>query len=265
MGVDFFETFSPVVKLTTVRFVLALVVSYGWFLHHLGVDNVFLHANLIKRFLWSPHLVCVFLLQKWFAKFINLYTGCTNPADSGMPSSPQLLFPMVLFKAQLITLFVQKTSDSFTALLVYVDDIVLTSNNLSAINNIKSYLHSQFHIKDLGNLKYFLRFEVARSHRRLVLHQHKYCLDILSEFGLTGCKPAPTPTNSSGKINETKGDILPDPTNYRCLVGKLFYLTHTRSNISFVVQQISEFMAYPCSSHLHFAFHILCYLKNAPG
>jgi len=146
-----------------------------------------------------------------------------------------------------------------------VDDIVITGNNLTIISTIKSYLHTQFHIKDLGDLKYFLGFEVARSKRGLVLNQRKYCIVILSEFGLTGCKPAPTPTNSSVKLNETDGDLLPDSTNYRRLIGKLLYLTHTRPDISCVVQQISQFMTAPRTSHLNAAFRILRYLKNAPG
>ena len=265
-GVDFFETFSPVVKLTTVRFILSLAVSSGWFLYQLDVDNAFLHGELNEEVfmkpppgmrLPSPKLVC------------KLHKSLYGLRQSSRQWNAKLTAALINYgftqSMADYSLFVQKTDDSFTVLLVYVDDIVLTGNNLTTINHIKAYLHSQFHIKDLGNLKYFLGFEVARSRRGLVLHQRKYCLDILSEFGLTGCKPAPTPTNSSGKINETEGNLLPDPTHYRRLVGKLLYLTHTRPDISFAVQQISQFMASPRVSHLHVAFRILRYLKNAPG
>jgi len=235
-GIDFFETFSLVVKLITIRFILALALSYGWFLHQLDVDNVFLHVQLDEEVfmkpppgmrLPSPKMVCK--LHK------SLYGLCQSSRQWNAKLTTALITYGFGQSKVDYSLFVQKTSDSFTALLVYVNDIILIGNNLTTINTIKSYLHSQFHIKDLGNLKYFLGFEVARSHHGLVLHQRKYCLDILSEFGLTGCKPDPTPTNSSGKINETEGDILPDPTNYKRLVGKLLYLTHTRPDISFVV------------------------------
>jgi len=125
------------------------------------------------------------------------------------------------------SLFMKQDVDSFTALLVYVDDIVLTGNNLGTINDLKTYLDNQFHIKDLGELKYFLGFEVARSKRGLVLNQRKYCLDILVEFGLTGCKPVSSPATPSVKLNDDDGDLLSDPTNFRILIGKLLYLTHT--------------------------------------
>ena len=111
------------------------------------------------------------------------------------------------------------------------------------INKVKNYLNDQFHIKDLGDLKYFLGFEVARSNKGLVLNQRKYCLEILAEFGLTGCKPENSPANQSVKLTEDDGDLISDPTAFRRLIGKLLYLTNTRPGISFAVQQISQFMS----------------------
>ena len=95
------------------------------------------------------------------------------------------------------SLFVKQTLSSFTTLLVYVDDVVLTGNSLVEINAVKQQLHDQFHIKDLGDLKFFLGFEVAQSKNGLILNQRKYCLEILYEFGLTGCKPANSSANAS--------------------------------------------------------------------
>ena len=98
--------------------------------------------------------------------------------------------------------------------MIYVDDVVLADNDLSFINHVKHYLHAQFHIKDLGDLKYFLGFEVARSHQGLVLNQHKYFLDILSEFGLTTCKPINAPSSPTIKLNADTGELLDDPTEF---------------------------------------------------
>jgi len=67
-------------------------------------------------------------------------------------------------------LFVKQTTSSFTVLLVYVDDVVLTGNNLAKIYSVKQQFHDQFHIKDIGDLKFFLGFEVARSKAGLVLN-----------------------------------------------------------------------------------------------
>ena len=125
------------------------------------------------------------------------------------------------------SLFVKQTASSFTTLLVYVDDVVLTRNNLAEINSVKQQLHDQFHIKDLGDLNFFLGFEVARTKAGLVLNQKKYCLEILSEFGLTGCKPANSLANAYVRLNSGEGDLLEDATSFRRLIGRLIYLTNT--------------------------------------
>lgn len=75
------------------------------------------------------------------------------------------------------------------ALLIYVDDIILASNNFHDIFIVKSYLHDAFIIIDLSELKYFLGIEVAKSTKGITLCQHKYVMDILIESDFSGCKP----------------------------------------------------------------------------
>ena len=78
-------------------------------------------------------------------------------------------------------------------LVVYVDDIVITRNEMAGISSLKSFLHSQFHTKDLGMLKYFLGVKVMRSKRRIFLSQGKYALDLLSETVKLVAKPCHSP------------------------------------------------------------------------
>ena len=165
-GVDFFETFSPVVKLTTVWFLLSIAISSGWFLHQLDVDNAFLNGDLDEEvymkpppgmLLPSPQLVC------------KLNKSLYGLKQASRQWNAKLTSALIQFGFTQSTanysLFVQKTPTAFTVLLIYVDDIVIARNNIQTIHHIKSYLNDQFHIKDLGHLKYFLGLEVARSHR----------------------------------------------------------------------------------------------------
>ncbi|XP_014493112.1 uncharacterized protein LOC106755465 [Vigna radiata var. radiata] len=129
------------------------------------------------------------------------------------------------------SLFTKETPTGLTALLVYVDDIILAGNSMTEINRIKSLLHNRFQVKDLGKLKYFLGLEVARSKKGIHLSQRKYALDILEETGMLGCKPSLTPFLSDMNSLYKADNYLKDPTSYRKLIGKLLYLTNTTPDL----------------------------------
>ncbi|GJT89708.1 ribonuclease H-like domain-containing protein [Tanacetum coccineum] len=186
-GIDYEETFSPVVKMVTVRCLLNIVVSMSW------------------------------------------------PSDKGV----------------------------FFALLVYVDDIIITGNSVSEIEKFKVFLKSKFMIKDLGKLKDFLGIEVVDTDKGICLNQRKYVLDLLSEYGMLACKPAKTPLMSNEASD--KDPLLENITDYHKLMGKLIYLTNTRPDISYVVHCLSQFMHSHLTSHLKIDFKILRYLKSCPG
>ena len=163
------------------------------------------------------------------------------------------------------SLFIKAHNSEFIALIVYVDDIVLTGNSLAEIERIKHILHINFHIKDLGKLKYFLGIEVAHSDKGISLCQRKYCLDLLKDSGMLGCKPSSTPMDSSLRLHNDSSGFLDDPLSYRRLVGRLVYLTSTRPDIAFATQQLSQFMSKPTKAHHAAAVHVLRYLKGCPG
>ena len=98
--------------------------------------------------------------------------------------------------------FYRNSSSSIILLVVYVDDIVITENDSTRISSLKSFLHSQFHTKDLGMLRYFLGVEVMRSDHGIFLSQRKYVLDLLSETGKLGAKPCSSPMASTYTLLE---------------------------------------------------------------
>ncbi|XP_022887310.1 uncharacterized protein LOC111403142 [Olea europaea var. sylvestris] len=155
--------------------------------------------------------------------------------------------------------------DVFTALLGYVDDIVVASNSIDCINSLKVFLNTEFKIKDLGALRYFLGIEVARSIKGIHLCQRKYTLDILADSGTLGSKPAKLPMDRNIKLSKESRCILSDPSIYRRLVGRLLYLTITRPDISYSVQVLSQFISKPTDLHLQAAHKVLNYLKGSPG
>ncbi|OMO78632.1 Integrase, catalytic core [Corchorus capsularis] len=265
-GLDYTETFPPVAKLTTVRTLLAVVAAKSWELHQLDVHNAFLHGDLDKEIYMKPppgylssndNRVCRLrkslyglkqASRQWYAKF----------------STAILNFGFIQSKAD-SSLFLHHKGTSFTALLVYVDDVIIASNNNSHTKALKEYLDAWFHIKDLGPLKYFLGLEVARSPEGIVLSQRKYALDILQEVGMLGTKPVLFPMEQNHKLAVDDSALLDDPGAYRRLVGRLIYLTITRPEICYSVHILSQFMHQPRHGHWVAALRVLRYLKSAPG
>lgn len=163
------------------------------------------------------------------------------------------------------SLFTMQEGSSFVAILVYVDDMVLTGNDLQAIERVKNILSSQFHMKDLGELRYYLGLEIARSSQGIFLSQRKYVLDMLQDYDILKLKECKLPLDQHEKLTLEGGTPIPDPEQYRRLIGKLIYLTITRPDVTFVVQVLNQFMHAPTSSHMEAAIHVIRYLKGSPG
>ena len=162
------------------------------------------------------------------------------------------------------SLFTRIQGKSFTTLLICVADILITRNDPMSIATIKKFLHSQFHLKDLGDLKYFLGIEVSSSKNGIFISQHKYALEIIKDVGLLGAAPIDTPMERGLKLYD-KGDLLKDPGHYRRLVGRLIYLTVSRPDITYYVHVLSRFMHQPCKLHMKATLRVVRYLKNALG
>jgi len=144
-----------------------------------------------------------------------------------------------------------------------VDDILITGNNIESIKGLKQFLHTRFRIKDLGDLKFFLGIEIARSKKGIYISQRKYALEIIKDSGYLGAKPVEFPMEEC-RLSNT-GELLKDPCIYQRLVGRLIYLTITRPDITYSVHILSRFMHEPRQPHMAAALRVVRYLKSAPG
>ncbi|XP_035845798.1 uncharacterized mitochondrial protein AtMg00810-like [Helianthus annuus] len=243
--------------------VLALATIYGWSLRQLDVRNAFLNGNLTETvymeqppgFINSqfPHHVC--RLQK------ALYGLKQAPRAWFQRLSTFLLNNGFLCSKADTSLFVYKKGASIVYLLVYVDDKIVTGSDPQLIQLFITRLHKEFSVKDLGILGYFLGLEVAYSATGVYLSQAKYAHDILARAGLLDSKPVDTPLSTTDTFH-SKGDSFHDPTLYRSLVGALQYLTITRPDLSYAVNQASQHLQSPTVSHFQSVKRILRYVKG---
>jgi hypothetical protein len=148
-------------------------------------------------------------------------------------------------------------------LILYVDDLFLTGDE-ELIIWCKRELTSEFEMKDLGLMHYFLGLEVWQTQGKIFLAQGKYTVDVLKRFGMMDCKSMSTPmvTNLKKLHDSDSSSDLVDPTMYRQLIGSLMYMIHTMPNICYAVIAMSQFTTKPRQRHRVAAKHILRYLRG---
>ena len=163
-GIDYVDSFSPVAKLVTVRMFIAIATTNSWPLHQLDINNAFLHAFITEELYMQPPegydkaklgKVCKLLRSLYGLKQASRQWNkefTTKLIKYGFVQSPNDHCP-----------FTKHTSYSLTALMVYVDDVLLTGTHETDIIAVKQFLRAEFTIKDLGYAKYYLGNEISRS------------------------------------------------------------------------------------------------------
>jgi hypothetical protein len=263
-GIDYGETYSPVVKPTTVRLVLSVAISAGWYVYQIDIQNAFLHGHLSEEVYMSqppgfvhpqyPNYVCK--LQK------ALY-GLKQAPRAWFSRLSTWLFALGFKGSQSDTsLFIYKSSAFTMYILIYVDDILITCSKQSAIKDLLVDLHKDFAVKDLGSLNFFLGIEVVKCSRGVILSQQRYILDLLKRSNMLEAKPVGSPMAASTHLSAFEGEVFNDPTLFRSTVGALQYLCITRPDISFSVNKLSQFMHKPTVLHWQSVKRLLRYLKQ---
>ncbi|GJU88476.1 RmlC-like cupins superfamily protein [Tanacetum coccineum] len=189
--IDYKESFAPVAKMVSVRALIVVATHHNLDILQLDINNAFLHGNLDEeKSLYGLKQAN----RQWFIKLTDF---------------------LKVFGYFDTSLFTLTKGSSFTALLIHVDDILLTGNDTAMIKLIKQQLNLTFSIKDLRSLHYYLGIEIFQNSIGLVMSQRKYALDLLQSAGLLNHKPSTIPTNLIKILNATDGIPLTDPSHYR--------------------------------------------------
>lgn len=261
-GLDFVETFSPVIKPATVRLVLSIALHNHWDIRQLDVSNAFLHGVLDEPvFMEQP--------QGFVDSTKSDYVCALKKSLYGLKQAPRAWYFCLSKALQDIgfcgskadsSLFVYSHHTDLAFCLVYVDDLILTGSSSSLLQRLIQALGSKVALKDLGVLHYFLGVEVTFTDAGLHLSQSKYIQELLRRANMHDATSVPTPATPQLSLTQHCGNTFEDPKLYRQVMGMLQYLALTRPDITMAVNRMSQFMHSPSVSQWQGVKRILRYL-----
>lgn len=266
-GLDYDETFCPVVRFESVRTVIALAAQHGLQLQQMDVTTAFLNGELQEE---------VYMKQpEGFAVRGKEHLVCKlNRSIYGLKQSPRCWNAVLDDKLKRMG-FAQTTGDPciYTALegemfiiAVYVDDILLAGKSDERMTQVKEALAKQFKMKDMGELHHFLGVKIIQQPEagRVWIGQPAYTRSVLEKFGMENSKPINTPVDVSMKLVKATDDSEKvDQAEYQSAVGSLLYLsTRTRADIAYAVGSVARFCAEPTKQHWMAVKRIMRYLNG---
>ena len=273
-GVDYNETFAPVVKYSSIRCLLSLAAHLDWEVHQMDVKTAFLNGDLEEEiYMQQP--------EGFVERDKEHMVWRLKKALYGLKQSPRMWNAKLHqhleangFKRSNAdnSVYVRHVdNDNIVVIAVYVDDLLLFSNSMHHIDAAKQMLSRTFDMKDLGEAHWILGIEVTRDRVKRVVRmsQAKYLHEKLEEFGMADCKPVSTPMEENLKLTkemEPKNEEELEQmrrTPYRAAVGSLMHaMIATRPDICFAVGVVSRFMANPGMQHWMAVKRILRYLRG---
>lgn len=263
-GIDYENTFSPVVKHSTLRLLFALSVQWDMDISHLDVTTAFLNGHLKENI-----YMCIpeGFVNKQVGKVLKLKRAIYGLKQSSLIWYEKVKdcllnfgFKISKFEPCLFTYFYGNVK---VIVAVYVDDFLIFSNSVSETDKLKKVLSSEFKLKDLGPVRRYLgmRIHVNKECKTITVDQQEYIEQLLLKFNMSNCKTVDTPIES--KLNIEKAENIVANIPYQKLIGSLMYLAVlTRPDLSYSLSYLSQFNNCYNETHFNYAKRILKYLQK---
>ncbi|UYV71448.1 hypothetical protein LAZ67_8003257 [Cordylochernes scorpioides] len=268
-GIDYEETFAPVVRQSTIRMFLALAVEYNLILHQMDVQSAYLNGEIKEEiFMTQPEN---FVSRKYPEKVCRLKKAIYGLKQAGIVWHEKLdneLKNLGLKQLQSDNCVYIKHDEGILLVAIYVDDLIIAAEREDTLKSFKESMKRIFKIKDLGGINCCLGIRIQmKEDGSISIDQERYIEELLAKYRMKEAKPISTPMDSNSKltkISSIEGENEPvKKVEYQSLIGSLIYLSvSTRPDIAYAVSALGQFSNDPRRQHWNAAKRVLRYLKG---
>lgn len=272
-GIDFNETFAPVAKFTSIRILLALAAKHDLEMHQMDVNTAFLNGDLKEEiYMQQPEGFIQAGQEDKVCKLQRSIYGLKQAGRSWYDKIDASLSDMGLTRAHADNcVYYRNKNGTIIIVAIYVDDLLILANNMTALHNLKAEISQRFDMKDLGEVHFCLGIQVFRNrHERSIrISQAKYVENILKRFNMLESKPIGTPLDANYKLTKEMSPVSEKEAEemrsvpYQSAIGSLMYaMLGTRPDIAYAVGAVSQYCSNPGRGHWTAVKRIFRYLKG---
>ncbi|WJZ87390.1 hypothetical protein VitviT2T_006774 [Vitis vinifera] len=263
-GIDYFDTYAPVARTTSIRILFALASIHNLFVHQMDVKTAFLNGDLNEEvYMEQPEGFVPLGNENKVCKLVKSLYGLKQAPKQWHEKFDHAILSDGFRHNNVDKCLYSKTCDDYMVIVcLYVDDMLILSDDMRGIIETKRFLSSTFKMKDLGEVDTILGIKVKRNSGGYALNQTHYIEKVVSKFSHLKIKDANTPFDSSIKLEKNDGRSVAQ-LEYASAIGSLMYAAQcTRADISFAVSKLSRFTSNPSVEHWKAIGRVLGYLKN---
>ena len=265
-GIDYFDTYSPVARMTTIRMLIALASVHGLIVHQMDVKTAFLHGDLEEEiYMDQPEGFIASGNERKVCKLVKSIYGLKQaPIDWHKKFDETVLAFEFLVNESDKCVYYKVRGNECVIVCLYVDDILLFGTNIAIINETKSFLKRHFEMKDMGEASMILGIKLTQSTDGITLSQSHYIeKSILEKYGYSNCRIASTPYDPKVALVKNSSGVPVSQLRYSQIIGSLQYLANvTRPDISYSVSKLARYTSCPNKTHWEALDRVLRYLKG---
>ncbi|BFG40858.1 hypothetical protein CerSpe_271320 [Prunus speciosa] len=262
-GLDFFDTYSPVTRITSIRMLIAIASIYDMEIHQMDVKTAFLNGELDEEiYMEQPEGFIVKGQEQKVCKLVKSLYGLKQAPKQWHEKFDHTMMTHG-FKINECDkcVYIKTHKNACVIVCLYVDDMLIIGTNKDIINSTKKMLNSNFDMKDLGLADVILGIRVKRNSDGYILTQSHYVETILRKFGHFGNNHAVTPFDASCKLKKNEGEAI-SQKKYSQIIGSLMYIMNcTRPDIAYSVSRLSRYTSNPGHDHWEALIRVLRYLN----